>query len=131
MTDLCLEENAPTTLPQETARYFRGVVKEQAMAEKQRDNWRAKVDVGNMDYIPPEKEAQFRGQTGWTPTEGGFRDYFPPSEADLAALPESEREVQITPEQERYGLAHKKGDPIPKKDEDPLWTTKPTITTGG
>ena len=102
------------------------------MADKSvRDNWRAKVDIQGMDYIPPEKEAQYRGQTGWMPTDGGFRDYFPPSAADLAAVPESEREVTITAEQERFGLKHKKGDPIPEKGEDPLWLTKPTVNPAG
>jgi hypothetical protein len=99
-----------------------------AKADSQRDNWRMKVDVQGMDYTPPEKEHLF---PGWTGVEGQFRDYFPPSAAELAAMDPTQVEVNITRGQERFGLTYKEGDPIPKKEDDPLWKTKATITTGG
>jgi len=59
-----------------------------------------KEGQGVPDYL---SEEELKHRPAWATGDGRFRDYVPDPEAE-AHLPENQREIKITAEQERYGL---------------------------
>jgi len=68
---------------------------------KPRDNWQLKEGRIEQDYIPEEKEYLHPGSG-----QGDTYSNFIPDEAWLR-----KQKYQITPEQEKYGIEWKPGDP--------------------